>query len=225
MRVLVVEDEIKTAEYIQQGLSESGYVVDIVHNGVDALHLFNTIVYSLVLLDVNLPGIDGWDLLETIRKTSRVRIIIMLTARGRINDKLRGLDGGADDYLVKPFEFPELLARIRSLQRRGDELVEKSTLIVADLELDSLRHRVCRGATRIDLTTKEFALLHLLMSRTGEALARSQIISLVWDVNFDCDTNVIDVAIRRLRSKIDDPFETKLIHTLRGVGYVLEERT
>ncbi|ETK21388.1 MULTISPECIES: heavy metal response regulator transcription factor [Pseudomonas] len=224
MRVLVVEDEIKTAEYIQQGLSESGYVVDIVHNGVDALHLFNTIVYSLVLLDVNLPGIDGWDLLETIRKTSRVRII-MLTARGRINDKLRGLDGGADDYLVKPFEFPELLARIRSLQRRGDELVEKSTLIVADLELDSLRHRVCRGATRIDLTTKEFALLHLLMSRTGEALARSQIISLVWDVNFDCDTNVIDVAIRRLRSKIDDPFETKLIHTLRGVGYVLEERT
>jgi two-component system copper resistance phosphate regulon response regulator CusR len=224
MRVLVVEDEIKTAEYIQQGLSESGYVVDIVHNGVDALHLFNTIVYSLVLLDVNLPGIDGWDLLETIRKTSRVRII-MLTARGRINDKLRGLDGGADDYLVKPFEFPELLARIRSLQRRGDELVEKSTLIVADLELDSLRNRVCRGATRIDLTTKEFALLHLLMSRTGEALARSQIISLVWDVNFDCDTNVIDVAIRRLRSKIDDPFETKLIHTLRGVGYVLEERT
>lgn len=224
MRVLVVEDEIKTAEYIQQGLSESGYVVDIVHNGVDALHLFNTIVYSLVLLDVNLPGIDGWDLLETIRKTSRVRII-MLTARGRINDKLRGLDGGADDYLVKPFEFPELLARIRSLQRRGDELVEKSTLIVADLELDSLRHRVCRGATRIDLTTKEFALLHLLMSRTGEALARSQIISLVWDVNFDCDTNVIDVAIRRLRSKIDDPFETKLIHTLRGVGYVLEELT
>lgn len=224
MRVLVVEDKIKTAEYIQQGLSESGYVVDIVHNGVDALHLFNTIVYSLVLLDVNLPGIDGWDLLETIRKTSRVRII-MLTARGRINDKLRGLDGGADDYLVKPFEFPELLARIRSLQRRGDELVEKSTLIVADLELDSLRHRVCRGATRIDLTTKEFALLHLLMSRTGEALARSQIISLVWDVNFDCDTNVIDVAIRRLRSKIDDPFETKLIHTLRGVGYVLEERT
>lgn len=220
MRVLVVEDEIKTAEYLQQGLSESGYVVDIVHNGVDALHLFNTNVYSLVLLDVNLPGIDGWDLLETIRKTSRVRII-MLTARGRINDKLKGLDGGADDYLVKPFEFPELLARIRSLQRRGDELVEKSSLKIADLELDSVRHRVFRGGTRIDLTTKEFALLHLLMSRTGEALTRSQIISLVWDMNFDCDTNVIDVAIRRLRSKIDDPFETKLIHTLRGVGYVL----
>lgn len=179
MRVLVVEDEIKTAEYLQQGLSESGYVVDIVHNGVDALHLFSTNVYSLVLLDVNLPGIDGWDLLETIRKTSRVRII-MLTARGRINDKLKGLDGGADDYLVKPFEFPELLARIRSLQRRGDELVEKTSLKIADLELDSVRHRVFRGGTRIDLTTKEFALLHLLMSRTGEALTRSQIISLVW---------------------------------------------
>ena len=223
MRVLVVEDEIKTAEYLQQGLSESGYIVDIVHNGVDALHQFYTNDYSLVLLDVNLPGIDGWDLLETIRKTSRVRII-MLTARGRINDKLKGLDGGADDYLVKPFEFPELLARIRSLQRRGDELVEKTLLKIADLELDSVRHRVFRGSTRIDLTTKEFALLHLLMSRAGEALTRSQIISLVWDMNFDCDTNVIDVAIRRLRSKIDDPFETKLIHTLRGVGYVFEER-
>ncbi|MNN16612.1 Transcriptional activator protein CopR [compost metagenome] len=148
----------------------------------------------------------------------------MLTARGRINDKLKGLDGGADDYLVKPFEFPELLARIRSLQRRGDELVEKRSLKIADLELDSVRHRVFRAGTRIDLTTKEFTLLHLLMSRTGEALTRSQIISLVWDMNFDCDTNVIDVAIRRLRSKIDDPFETKLIHTLRGVGYVFEER-
>ncbi|AIL63568.1 heavy metal response regulator transcription factor [Pseudomonas alkylphenolica] len=223
MRVLVVEDEIKTAEYLQQGLSESGYVVDIAHNGVDALHLFSHNTYSLVLLDVNLPGIDGWDLLQTIRHTSRVRII-MLTARGRINDKLKGLDGGADDYLVKPFEFPELLARIRSLQRRGDELVEKTTLKIGDLELDSERHRVFRGGTRIDLTTKEFALLRLLMSRTGEALTRSQIISLVWDMNFDCDTNVIDVAIRRLRSKIDDPFETKLIHTLRGVGYIFEVR-
>ncbi|AIR88889.1 heavy metal response regulator transcription factor [Pseudomonas cremoricolorata] len=223
MRVLVVEDEIKTAEYLQQGLSESGYVVDIVHDGIDALHLFHTHDYSLVLLDVNLPGMDGWGVLEAIRKTSRVRII-MLTARGRINDKLKGLDGGADDYLVKPFEFPELLARIRSLQRRGDALVERSTLNVADLELDSVRRRVFRGGVRIDLTTKEFALLHLLMSRSGEALTRSQIISLIWDMNFDCDTNVIDVAIRRLRSKIDDPFETKLIHTLRGVGYVLEER-
>lgn len=223
MRILVVEDEVKTAEYLHQGLSESGYIVDVVHNGVDALHVFPMHPYSLVLLDVNLPGIDGWDLLNTLRKTSQVRII-MLTARGRLNDKLKGLDGGADDYLVKPFEFPELLARIRSLQRRSDERVEHSALTVADLELDAVRHRVLRAGNRIDLTSKEFALLHLLMSRPGEALTRSQIISLVWDMNFDCDTNVIDVAIRRLRSKIDDPFETKLIHTLRGVGYVFEER-
>ncbi len=170
------------------------------------------------------PQVDGWDVLDTIRKTSRVRII-MLTGRGRLHDKLKGLDGGADDYLVKPFEFPELLARIRSLQRRGDKVVDHPTLRVADLELDPGRHRAFRGDLRVELTTKEFALLRLLMSHPGEALTRSQIISLVWDMNFDCDTNVIDVAIRRLRAKIDDPFENKLIHTLRGVGYVIEERS
>ncbi|GAC1031669.1 heavy metal response regulator transcription factor [Pseudomonas sp. No.21] len=224
MRVLVVEDETKTAEYLQQGLTESGYVVDRASNGVDALHLFNHNTYGLVILDVNLPSIDGWGVLESIRKTSRVRIM-MLTGRGRLVDKLKGLDAGADDYLVKPFEFPEFLARVRSLLRRGDELVESNTLHVADLELDPGRHRAYRGKHRIDLTTKEFALLHLLMSRSGEVLTRSQIISLVWDMNFDCDTNVIDVSIRRLRAKIDDPFDSKLIHTLRGVGYVLEDRS
>lgn len=224
MRVLVVEDETKTAEYLQQGLSESGYIVDRANNGVHALHLFNHNTYGLVILDVNLPSIDGWGVLESIRKTSRVRIM-MLTGRGRLADKLKGLDGGADDYLVKPFEFPELLARVRSLLRRGDQIVESTTLQVGDLELDAGRHRAYRGKHRIDLTTKEFALLHLLMSRNGEVLTRSQIISLVWDMNFDCDTNVIDVSIRRLRAKIDDPFDSKLIHTLRGVGYVLEDRS
>ncbi|MDG0898668.1 heavy metal response regulator transcription factor [Pseudomonas sp. GD03721] len=224
MRVLVVEDEPKTAEYLQQGLTESGYVVDRAANGIDALHLFSHNTYSLVILDVNLPNLDGWGVLEHIRKTSRVRIM-MLTGRGRLNDKVKGLEGGADDYMVKPFEFPELLARVRSLLRRGDELAESSTLRVADLEMDPGRHRAYRGTHRIDLTTKEFALLHLLMSRTGEVLTRSQIISLVWDMNFDCDTNVIDVSIRRLRAKIDDPFDVKLIHTLRGVGYVLEDRS
>ncbi|AIN58484.1 heavy metal response regulator transcription factor [Pseudomonas putida] len=224
MRVLVVEDETKTAEYLQQGLTESGYIVDRASNGVDALHLFNHNTYGLVILDVNLPEVDGWEVLETIRKTSRVRII-MLTGRGRLHEKLKGLDGGADDYLVKPFEFPELLARVRSLQRRGDDMIESNTLKVADLELDPGRHRAFRGDLRIELTTKEFALLHLLMSRAGEALTRSQIISLVWDMNFDCDTNVIDVAIRRLRAKIDDPFQVKLIHTMRGVGYVVEDRS
>lgn len=224
MRVLVVEDENKTAEYLQQGLSESGYIVDRASDGIDALHLFNHNAYGLVILDVNLPGIDGWGVLGSIRKTSQVRIM-MLTGRGRLTDKIKGLDAGADDYLVKPFEFPEFLARVRSLLRRGEELVESATLQVANLELDPGRHRAYRGEHRIDLTTKEFALLHLLMSRTGEVLTRSQIISLVWDMNFDCDTNVIDVSIRRLRAKIDDPFETKLIHTLRGVGYVLEDRS
>ncbi|EQM72050.1 hypothetical protein L682_00085 [Aquipseudomonas alcaligenes OT 69] len=173
---------------------------------------------------MNLPGLDGWGVLDTIRKTSRVRVM-MLTGRGRLNDKVKGLDSGADDYMVKPFEFPELLARVRSLLRRGDELVESPTLRVADLELDPGRHRAYRGEQRIDLSTKEFTLLHLLMSRSGSVLTRSQIISLVWDMNFDCDTNVIDVSIRRLRAKIDDPFDTKLIHTLRGVGYVLEDRS
>ncbi|WP_173175294.1 heavy metal response regulator transcription factor [Pseudomonas tohonis] len=224
MRVLVVEDESKTAEYLQQGLSESGYVVDRAGNGVDALHLFSHNTYGLVILDVNLPGLDGWDVLEHIRKTSRVRVM-MLTGRGRVSDKVKGLDGGADDYLVKPFEFPELLARVRSVLRRGDEVADTPTLRVADLELDPGRHRAYRGPNRIDLTTKEFTLLHLLMSRAGEVLTRSQIISLVWDMNFDCDTNVIDVSIRRLRAKIDDPFDVKLIHTLRGVGYVLEDRS
>ena len=224
MRILVVEDEEKTASYIKQGLTESGFIVDRAANGVDALHLFGHKNYELILLDVNIPSIDGWGVLEFIRKTSRVRIL-MLTGRSRLNDRIKGLDAGADDYMTKPFEFPELLARVRALMRRGDSLSETPTFRVADLELDPGRHRAFRGDHRIDLTTKEFALLQLLMSRTGEVLSRTQIISLVWDMNFDCDTNVIDVSIRRLRAKIDDPFETKLIHTIRGVGYVLEDRT
>ncbi|WP_236199569.1 heavy metal response regulator transcription factor [Pseudomonas pseudonitroreducens] len=224
MRILVVEDEEKTASYIKQGLTESGFIVDRAANGVDALHLFGHNNYELILLDVNIPSIDGWGVLEFIRKTSRVRIL-MLTGRSRLNDRIKGLDAGADDYLTKPFEFPELLARVRALMRRGDTLTETPTLRVADLELDPGRHRAFRGDHRIDLTTKEFALLQLLMSRAGEVLSRTQIISLVWDMNFDCDTNVIDVSIRRLRAKIDDPFDTKLIHTIRGVGYVLEDRT
>ena len=223
MRILIVEDEPKTAEYLHQGLSESGYVVDKAATGVDGLHLVRQHAYDLVVLDVNLPEIDGWGVLEHIRSNSSTRVI-MLTARGRLVDKIKGLDLGADDYLVKPFEFPELLARIRTLLRRSEQIPVPEVLRVADLELDPARHRAFRGEQRIDLTTKEFALLHLLMRRSGEVLSRTQIISLVWDMNFDCDTNVIDVAIRRLRSKIDDPFETKLIHTLRGVGYVFEER-
>lgn len=223
MRILIVEDEPKTAEYLHQGLTESGYVTDRASTGIDGLHLVRQHNYDLVILDVNLPEIDGWGVLEDIRRNSGTRVM-MLTARGRLADKIKGLDLGADDYLVKPFEFPELLARVRSLLRRTEQVPIPDVLRVADLELDPGRHRAFRGEQRIDLTTKEFALLHLLMRRSGEVLSRTQIISLVWDMNFDCDTNVVEVSIRRLRAKIDDPFDSKLIHTLRGVGYVLEER-
>ncbi|HGM6819036.1 TPA: heavy metal response regulator transcription factor [Pseudomonas aeruginosa] len=224
MRMLVIEDEARTAEYLQQGLSESGFIVDCASTGTDGLHMFRNNIYELVFLDVNLPGMDGWSILAEIRRVSRVKVM-MLTGRGRLHEKVRGFDGGADDYLVKPFEFPELLARVKALLRRSDKMSENNTLRVADLELDPGRHRAYRGDTRVNLTTKEFALLQLLMSHSGEVLSRTQIISLIWDVNFDCDANVIEVCIRRLRSKIDDPFENKLIHTLRGIGYVLEDRS
>ncbi|NMX63390.1 heavy metal response regulator transcription factor [Pseudomonas sp. WS 5079] len=223
MRILVIEDELKTAEYLHQGLSESGYVVDCAASGADGVYLARQHTYDLVILDVNLPLMDGWDVLQRIRQTSNTRIM-MLTAQGRLADKIKGLELGADDYLVKPFEFPELLARVRTLMRRSVEAAVPDVLRVADLELDQGRHRAFRGNQRIDLTTKEFALLHLLMRQSGVVLSRTQIISFVWDMNFDCDTNVVEVSIRRLRAKIDDPFERKLIHTLRGVGYVLEDR-
>ncbi|MNZ87395.1 Transcriptional activator protein CzcR [compost metagenome] len=223
MRILIVEDDSKTAEYLHQGLTESGYIVDMAHTGVDGLHIAGQHAYDLLILDVNMPELDGWGVLQRLRKAGNTRVM-MLTARGRLADKVKGLDLGADDYLVKPFEFPELLARVRALLRRSEQIPAPETLRVADLELDPARHRAYRGAQRIDLTTKEFALLHLLMRRSGEVLSRTQIISLVWDMNFDCDTNVVEVSIRRLRAKIDDPFPSKLIHTLRGVGYVLEER-
>lgn len=223
MRILVIEDEPKTADYLHQGLSESGYIVDCAATGADGLHLSCQHAYDLVMLDVNLPLMDGWDVLQRIRQNSSTRIM-MLTAQGRLADRIKGLDLGADDYLVKPFEFPELLARVRTLMRRSVHSPVPDVLRVADLELDQGRHRAFRGVQRIDLTTKEFALLHLLMRQSGVVLSRTQIISFVWDMNFDCDTNVVEVSIRRLRAKIDDPFERKLIHTLRGVGYVLEDR-
>ncbi len=223
MKILVIEDEPKAADYLRQGLTESGFVVEVAHTGTDGLHLAITGDHSLVILDVMLPGIDGFALLSALR-TSRQVPVLMLSARGKTDDKVRGFDLGADDYLVKPFQFPELLARVRTLLKRGQPAVADQVLKAADLEIDPIRHRATRGGLRIDLSAKEFALLTLLAKRTGEVLSRTQIASLVWDIHFESDTNVVEVAIRRLRLKIDDPFETKLIHTVRGVGYVLEQR-
>jgi two-component system copper resistance phosphate regulon response regulator CusR len=221
MKILVVEDEAKTGGYLKQGLSEAGFVVDLARDGTDGAHLATTEEYDLVVLDVMLPGLDGWGVLRRIREAGRKMPVLFLTARGQVEDRVKGLELGADDYLVKPFAFSELLARVRTLLRRG-RATEPEVLRVADVELDLMRRRVHRGGRRIDLTAKEFLLLELLMRRHDEVLPRSLIASQVWDMNFDSDTNVIEVAVRRLRAKIDDDYETKLIQTVRGMGYVLE---
>jgi len=223
VKILVIEDEPKAAQYLRQGLSESGYTVEVAYNGTDGLHAAANGDHDLLILDVMLPGIDGFAVLSALR-TSRQTPVLMLTARGKTDDKLRGFELGADDYLVKPFQFPELLARVRALLKRGQPASADPTLRVGDLEIDPVRHRATRGGQRIQLTAKEFALLSLLAQRSGEVLSRTQIASLVWDIHFDSDSNVVEVAVRRLRAKVDDPFADKLIHTVRGVGYVLDQR-
>jgi len=223
MRVLIVEDQIKTGNYLRQGLTENGFVVDVARNGLDGGHLALTGEYAVIVLDVMLPGADGWQVLRELRRQGKQTPVLFLTARDKVEDRVKGLELGADDYLVKPFAFSELLARVRALIRRGSTH-EPETLRVADLEVDLLRRRAARGGRRIDLTAKEFALLVLLMCRRGEVLSRTLIAEQVWDMNFDSDTNVVEVAVRRLRAKIDDPFERRLIHTIRGMGYVLEAR-
>lgn len=223
MKILVIEDEPKAAEYLRQGLSESGYTVEVSHDGTDGLHAAATGDHHLIILDIMLPGIDGFAVLSAVRTSKQVPIL-MLTARGKTDDKVRGFELGADDYLVKPFQYPELLARVKALLKRGQVAPGNPVLKVEDLEIDPVRHRATRAGQRIDLSAKEFALLTLLMQKTGEVLSRTQIASLVWDIHFDSDTNIVEVAIRRLRAKVDDPFEDKLIQTVRGVGYVLERR-
>ncbi len=221
MKILIVEDEPKTGDYLRQGLVEAGFVVDLARDGLDGLHLAMSGAYDLIVLDVMLPSLDGWGVLQTVRRNGQEMPVLFLTARDRVEDRVRGLELGADDYLVKPFAFSELLARVRTLLRRGRSK-EPESLRAADMELDLMRRRVTRAGLRIDLTAKEFALLELLLRRQGEVLPRSLIASQVWDMNFDSDTNVIEVAVRRLRAKVDEPFEPKLIRTVRGMGYVLE---
>lgn len=224
MKLLIVEDQPKTGLYLRQGLNEAGFSTELATDGDTGQHLALSGDYDLLILDVMLPGRDGWQILQAVREAGFDTPVLFLTARDAIEDRVHGLELGADDYLIKPFAFSELLARVRTLLRRGASPPQETTLKLADLRLDLIRRRVERAGARIDLTAKEFALLELLLRRQGEVLPKSLIASQVWDMNFDSDTNVIEVAIRRLRLKVDDGHDNKLIHTVRGMGYVLEER-
>jgi two-component system copper resistance phosphate regulon response regulator CusR len=221
MKILIVEDETKTAKFLKRGLSEAGYVVDVAEDGLQGLHLALEVHVDLIILDVMIPALDGWEVLARLRRAGRQTLVLLLTARDAVHERVHGFELGADDYLVKPFAFSELLARVRSLFRRSAHRSEE-TIRMADLEIDLLRHRANRAGHKLNLTAKEFLLLTLLTRRAGEVLSRTLIAELVWDMNFDSDTNVVDVNVRRLRSKVDDPFPIKLIRTVRGAGYVLE---
>jgi two-component system, OmpR family, copper resistance phosphate regulon response regulator CusR len=220
MKILIVEDELKTAEYLRKGLAEQGCAVDVAHDGIDGQHLAIEHDYDVIVLDAMLPGIDGFSVLRALREVKQTPVI-MLTARDRVEDRIKGLRDGADDYLIKPFSFLELLARLHALARRG-RAQEPMQLKIGDLQIDLISRRAWRGGTRIDLTAKEFALLAVLARRQGEILSKTSIAELVWDMNFDSNTNVVEVAIKRLRAKIDAAFTPKLLHTVRGMGYVLE---
>ena len=221
MKILVIEDEIKTAKFLRKGLGEAGYIVDVVAQGLEGLHLVQEVDFDLIILDVMLPTLDGWEVLARTRASGNKALVLMLTAKDAVHERVRGFELGADDYMVKPFAFSELLARVRSLLRRSTPKTHE-TIRMADLEIDLLRHRASRAGQKLDLTSKEFVLLTLLARRAGEVLSRTLIAESVWDMNFDSNTNVVDVNVRRLRSKVDDPFPVKLIHTVRGAGYVLE---
>ena len=224
MKILIIEDEAKTAAYLRQGLTEHGFTIDLAANGEDGVHLATVGGYDLIILDVMLPGMNGWSVMAELRRESIETPVLFVTARDAVQDRVKGLELGADDYLIKPFAFSELLARVRTVLRRGAGR-QASTLRVADLEIDLVRHRATRAEKLLDLTPKEFALLSLLLRRAGDVVSRTMIAEQVWDINFESDSNVVDVHMRRLRLKADDPFDLKLIHTVRGVGYVLEDRS
>jgi two-component system copper resistance phosphate regulon response regulator CusR len=224
MKILLIEDEPKTVGYLRKGLGEEGFIVDVAVDGEQGLHLAKSLGFDLIIVDVMLPFRDGWQVVTELRRTGQQTPILFLTARDSVPDRVKGFELGADDYLVKPFAFSELLARIRALLRRAPAR-QFEILRVSDLEIDLLRQRVVRSGQRIDLTAKEFQLLSLLVRRAGEILSRTAIAEAVWDMNFDSDTNVVDVHVRRLRAKVDDPFEQKLIRTVRGAGYVLHDES
>ncbi|SAK92766.1 two component heavy metal response transcriptional regulator [Caballeronia arationis] len=223
MRILLIEDEQKMTSYLHKGLTEASFNVDVATNGKDGLFLALHEDFDIVVLDVMLPQLDGFEVLRRLRQQKSTPVLL-LTARDTVEDKVKGLELGADDYLSKPFAYAEFLARIKSLLRRSPRGA-RDVINIADLEIELFKRRARRGNVRIDLTAQEFALLQLMAERQGEVLTRTFITSQLWDMNFDSDTNVVDVAMKRLRAKIDAPFERKLLHTVRGMGYVLEERT
>ncbi len=221
MRLLLVEDDRKLAAYLAKGLRENGYAVDCAHDGLDGAHLALSEPYDVIILDIMLPERNGYQVLDDIRKSGKTIPVLCLSARDAVSDRVTGLDAGADDYVVKPFHFSELLARLRALQRRPAQIAP-SVLRCGDLVLDPAAHTVERGSKPVELTPKEFSLLAYLMRNGGSVITRTAIIENVWDMNFESLTNVVDVFINRLRNKIDHPFETPLIHTVRGVGYMLK---
>ncbi|MBU6449691.1 MAG: heavy metal response regulator transcription factor [Rhodospirillales bacterium] len=222
MQLLLAEDEQKTIDYLTKGLREDGHAVDAVGNGADALALALAETFDAIILDVMLPGLDGWEVLKRLRAAGRATPVLFLTARDHVEDRVRGLDLGANDYLIKPFAFAELLARLRNLARLPKAAPSSGMLAVADLEIDTLRHRVARAGQVLQLTSKEYALLLLLARNQGRVLSRTLIAEAIWGVFYDQQSNAVDALVRRLRAKLDAPFATALLHTIRGTGYVLD---
>ena len=223
MRLLIIEDEEKTSSYLHRGLGEQGFTVDVANNGIDGLHRALEHQYDAIILDVMLPGLDGYGVLRALRARQQTPVL-MLSAREHVEERVRGLREGADDYLGKPFSFIELVARVQALTRRG-RAQEPTHIHIDDLAVDLISRKAFRAGQRLDLTAKEFALLSVLARHRGEILSKMMLAELVWDMNFDSDANVVEVAIKRLRAKIDAPYANKLLHTMRGMGYVLEMRS